>query len=245
MTALFGQGILPLMAGVTGRGILRDLSQSKRHKNMRQPLLMRGRDLVWLTGSLGEERDPFRLTGHKGTWQAFRFPETGTYICKFSPHAAVSVLEGKRRTLGVLIQTPLSPPFLSLRKVLPVVTRTCIVPPMRWQYIILPRLKCYNFTSALMRLNFTNRFIAKLDILRISITPSLSLLSAPLFQAPSVTFLAINFIFLLSFYTIIYIFCISFPIFTNAKLLYHSFNSNSLLPSRALISASLGLLGSA
>lgn len=93
-----------------------------------------------------------------------------------------------------------------------------------------------------MRLNFTNRFIAKFDALGISISPSLSLLSAPLFQSPSITFLAINLIFLLLFYTIIYIFCISFRIFTNAKLLYHSFNINSLLPSRALISARLGLL---
>lgn len=93
-----------------------------------------------------------------------------------------------------------------------------------------------------MRLNFSNGFITKFDILGISITPSLSLLSAPLFQSPSITLLAINFIFLLSFYTIIYIFCISFPIFTNATLLYHSFNINSLLPSRALISAGLGLL---
>lgn len=137
---------------------------------------------------------------------------------------------------------PLSPLFLSLSKVLPVVTCTCIVPPMGQQYIILPKVSHYNFTSASMRLNFTNRLIAKLDILGISITPSLSLLSALLFQSPSITFLTINFIFLLSFCAIIYIFCISFPIFTNAKFLYHSFNINSLLPSRALISASLGLL---
>lgn len=93
-----------------------------------------------------------------------------------------------------------------------------------------------------MRLNFTNRFIAKLDILGISISPSLFLLSALLFQASSITLLAINSIILLSFYTIIYIFCISFPIFTNEKLLHNSFNISTLLPPRALISASLGLL---
>lgn len=61
-----------------------------------------------------------------------------------------------------------------------------------------------------MSQDYTNRFIDKLGILGISITPSLSLLSASFLQPPSIAFLAIKFIFLLSFYIIFYIFLISF-----------------------------------
>lgn len=59
-----------------------------------------------------------------------------------------------------------------------------------------------------MSQDYTNRFIDKLGILGISITPSLSLLSASFLQPPSIAFLAIKFIFLLSFYIIFYIFLI-------------------------------------
>lgn len=170
---------------------------------------MRGRDPAWLTGSLGREGDPFRLTGSKGSWQKFTFPETGTYICKLSSHVSANALGRKRRASGTLVQTPLSPFFLSVSEVLQVVMCTCIEPPMRWQYIILPKVIPYNFTSTLMSQDYTNRFIDKLGILGISITPSLSLLSASFLQPPSIAFLAIKFIFLLSFYIIFYIFLIS------------------------------------
>lgn len=209
------QGILISLTRVIGKGVLRDLSsslpvQETQENQEAAAQFVRGRDSAWLTGSLGGEGDPFRLTGSEGSWQEFPFPETGTYICKLSSHVTARALRGKRRASGAFVQTPLSPLFLSLSEVLPVVTCTCIVPPMRWQYIILPKVIPYNFTSTVMSQDFSNRFIAKLDILGINITPSLSLLSASFFQSPSMAFLAINFIFLLSFYIIFYIFCISF-----------------------------------
>lgn len=113
---------------------------------------------------------------------------------------------GEREGPRVLWFRDSFPLFLSLSEVLPVVTCTWIVPPMRWQYIVPPEAIPYNFTSTLMSQDFTNRFIPRLDIFRINITQSLSLLSAASFQSPSVAFLAIYFIFLLSFYIIFYIF---------------------------------------